>query len=317
MSTELLDKFLSLKNEDEIFSQIDVIEDKETVLQLYKDTKAELEAKFNLFQNKEVSLFGKIKNFFVKDELSMLYILCYTLNCSADRMYNLIYDEMVERLDELLSHRTNASEQTIKRFLDSVNEIENVKNIKIADLKKCVDFLSDTDKQVKVVQNMIESIPGYQKIDNYHGFEELDQKIQEKTSGGFIKGGIEGAKLVGGAISMCAGNAAGGVTFAHSLNKILNADNQENREIITAYVNKSFEYCQLLENTSNEFRKIIDTTHNLINEIKNALEKTLPLFENFEPLVADFDNQDKYCNQVFNDLSEQINKIYELLIQKI
>ena len=325
MSSEILTELLELEIEDKNEMMFQIInniiynlDDKEEIIQLYNESKTELKNKFDIFTNKKETFLGGIKEFFRDDEKEELRRYYSILINSSEKMYDATRDEMNGYLSDFFAYRTDVVQQTIARFISNVIELSDCKINSIEDYKQVLEFLSNNDNQLKAINNKINNMPQYQSMFNFTGFEKTEQKLLSKNEESFINGATQGYNLASGACGLIAGDLfVSGTQFFCEANNMLKCWDKESREHLIEYINTAFEYTQIVETVTNEFQNITNKCLELSNKIDSELEKISSLFDLFEPLVADFDNQDKYCNQVFNDLSEQINKIYELLTQEI
>ena len=322
MNNKKLTELLELKIEDigefDIINNIiNGIEDKEELVELYNETKIELKNNFEIFINKQESFIGGIKDFFGDSEKEKLKRYYSILVNSSEKMYDETLEEMNTCLDEFFSYRTSIAQMTINKFLFYLAELKNSKIDKKNKYEKILTLLDNSENQYEAIYKKINNIEDYQKMLNFTGFEKAEQKLLSDNSENFVGEAIQGYNIGSMACGLFSGDITAAIPLAMDTNNYFKSVDKESRVKLIEYINTAFEYTQLVENVTKVFQNIIDNTNNLTVKIDEVIKKILTLFELFEPIVADFDNNDKYCVQIFKELTEQIENIYELLISEI
>lgn len=313
MNEEILNNILSEDNFDKLQNIINDIEDKEELMELYNEVKDKLQNKVDLYKKKEISFFDSIKNIFRDKEKKELQISADAAEILVKKIYSFVRDEMFEYIKSFLPKRSEIASNTINFFIYYLSEIKN-HHIDIDSYKKCIEYLNDTDEQIYLYK--ILNMKNVKELKNFNEFEKLEQNMPAKLEKSVVK------SL--GHMAACGVNLAQGFDNPAAIFSALGQakeffkdsdddDRSENIDIINAL----FKNIELYEKVISDFEKIINTIQDLTEKIEKLDEEISDLDEYFVPIIADYDEKDVYCVQIFNKYSGLISSMHTLLMTEI
>ncbi len=315
MNEEILNNILSEDNFDKLQNIINVIEDKEELIELYNEVKDEFQSKAECYKNRKSSILSSLKNFFVDDiEAIKMKNLIDAATFLAKKREQLVYNEMFKNIEKFLSYSCETANNTIRAFIYFLPEIKN-HCIDANDYKKCVEYLNNTDKRLKQIKTTISNNEIYKKYRHFTGFEKLKQEISAENQD---KGIINGVTLAGSLAYAAATEDVNAAAMAakQGVNWIKSSDDNNKIEILRK-IDVEIEYLEITEKVISDFEKIINTIQDLTEKIEKLDEEISDLDEYFEPIVADYDEKDVYCVQTFNKYSGLISSMHTLLMTEI
>ena len=318
MNEKFLNEILTADNFDKIENIINGVEDKEELLELYDEVQDMFQQKFDIYKNKKSSILGSLKNFFADDETRELKNINIAATSLVEKKYEIVCNEMYEDIENFFSYRSETANNTIGFFIYYLPEIKN-NSVDINSYKKCIEYVDDSDVRFKeIVNDKILNSENFKKMSNFTGYDKLDQKISAESQDGFVSNAVQGYNIRGSVTAaLMDPSGISAIYAAKTAFDWVKSLNSKSREEVIQYIKVGVEYIELVEKVISEFKKIISTIEDLKDKIEKLDEEISDLDEYFVPIIADYDEKDVYCVQIFNKYSGLISSMHTLLMTEI